>query len=50
MEQEQAIYFAPDNNETLTTSWYNNDTGTHGEVFVALFLWEVVIVEQFYLN
>ena len=36
MKQEQAIYFALDNNETgQATSWYNNDTGTNGEVFVA---------------
>ena len=31
MKQEQAIYFALDNNENgQTTSWYNNDTGTNG--------------------
>ena len=36
MKQEQAIYFALDNNETgQAPSWYNNDTGTNGEVFVA---------------
>ena len=35
MKQEQAMYFALDNSENgQSTSWYNNDTGTNGEVLV----------------
>ena len=36
LKQEQAMYFALDNSENgQSTSWYNNDTGTNGEVIVA---------------
>jgi surface antigen len=36
MKQEQAVYFALDNNENgQQTGWYNNQTGTNGEVHIA---------------
>ena len=35
MQQEQAVYFALDNVENGDgTSWYNNNTGSNGEVIV----------------
>ena len=35
LKQEQAVYFALDNVENGDgTSWYNNDTGTNGEVLI----------------